>query len=98
MSIGLSGPFVFLLLRFSGGRSAGAVRMFRKRVARYCEVLLATRFFSPRKVVVLCSVFLCLVLFSLVLISGRSSASGQTAELARAADPWTPGQTIEPAA
>lgn len=72
--------------------------MFGKRVVRCCEALLASRFLSPRKVVVLCSAFLCFALLSLALISGRTSASGQTAGPTHAADPWTPGQTIEPAA
>lgn len=88
-----------MLPGFPGGsRRPGRVRTFRKRVARCCGVLLASRFFSSRRAVVLCGAFLCFALLSLVLISGRSSASGQAAESARAADPWTPGQTIEPAA
>lgn len=60
---------------------------------------MVSRFFSQRKAVILCIGILCFAAISLVLfLGGSSSASGQSAASARAADPWSPEQTIEPAA
>lgn len=70
--------------------------MLRGKFEPFLRGALAIRFSSRRKVVYIS--LLCSAAISLVLFLGSGAVSRQSADSAGAADPWTSGQTIEPAA